>query len=532
MSQRNSYIQIEIKDNTAICHYTPAVDGGLPINYSELVEYLSLHGIDQYDQRLLRDTLMSTEPSTCDLGLCPNFEFSETMYVKVSLDKMKATVRFWPPSMGGRKMDAKDIIAELERRGIVYGVDQNVIMDYLNDRCYATDYVMAIGTPPIIGHDAKITYNFNTNPSLKPKHNEDGTVDYKELNTINHVEAGALLAELSPMDPGAPGMDIMGRDLPTRSVKDKRLSGGKNIRISDDGLRAYSEVTGHVTLTGDQIFVSDVYEVPADVDNSTGNITYSGNVHIKGSVRSGFVVEAEGDVIIDGVVEDARVMAGGQIIVKRGIHGMHKGSLEAVSNVIIAFIENAKVISGGYIETSSIIYSEVSAKEDVMVLDRKGYVAGGIVRAGGKIECMTVGSEMGALTRLEVGIEPAKKERYTMLQKTIQAETMKIEKIGPVVESYNDFITSGKALDDKNEQYLGKLMGELRTAKNLLQSLRTEFNQLHQELLASKHAKVVIRRDIYPGVTVTISDLSVTTKDKRSYCVFEKKTGEIIVSNL
>lgn len=119
-----------------------------------------------------------------------------------------------------------------------------------------------------------------------------------------------------------------------------------------------------------------------------------------------------------------------------------------------------------------------------------------------------------------------------MLQKTIQAETMKIEKIGPVVESYNDFITSGKALDDKNEQYLGKLMGELRTAKNLLQSLRTEFNQLHQELLASKHAKVVIRRDIYPGVTVTISDLSLTTKDKRSYCVFEKKTGEIIVSNL
>ena len=66
----------------------------------------------------------------------------------------------------------------------------------------------------------------------------------------------------------------------------------------------------------------------------------------------------------------------------------------------------------------------------------------------------------------------------------------------------------------------------------MLQDCRVEFNALHQELINSKHAKVIVRRDIHSGVMITISDLSMTMKDKRSYCQFEKKNGEILVTNL
>jgi uncharacterized protein (DUF342 family) len=75
-------------------------------------------------------------------------------------------------------------------------------------------------------------------------------------------------------------------------------------------------------------------------------------------------------------------------------------------------------------------------------------------------------------------------------------------------------------------------LDDLAEAKEELQKYRVEFNGLHQELLNSKHAKIIIRRDIFPGVTITISDLSLTTKTKRSYCQFEKKNGEIIATNL
>jgi len=532
MEQKNGYIRVEVLENDSICHIYPPKEDGVAIDSKEVEEYLEAHGYESYDKRVLRDALLSKEETAVPIGYASGVECSEMMFIKISLDKMKATCRFLPPSFGGNTMNVKDILAELNKRGIIYGIDQDAIMDFMENRCYATDYIFAQGKPPVIGRDAKIEYFFNTNPSLKPKHNEDGSVDYRELNTISSVNEGDLLARLTPEDKGANGKDITGREIPTRTVKPKKLEYGKNISINEDRTELYSNVTGHVSLINDQVFVSDVFDVPADVDNSIGNINYNGNVHVHGSVRGGFTIIAKGDVVVDGVVEDALIQADGQIIVKCGIHGMQKGVLEAKGNVIIQFIENAKVFAGGYVETGSIIYSEVNATEDVIVSERKGFISGGIIRAGGKVETQTIGSAMGALTRIEVGIVPAKKERYGFLQKEIAILNAKINKINPVLKTYQEYMSSGRHLDNKNLVYMNKLLQELHESKEKLQEYRVEFNTIHQELLHSKHSRVVIRRDIFPGVTITISDVTLTTKDKRSFCQYEKKNGEIVCSNL
>jgi uncharacterized protein (DUF342 family) len=531
-ARSNGYIQIEVKNGTAICHFHAPKGEGKPMYFSEALEYLNSHGIKQFDEQQFREYLASTKDCSLDLGTYNGYDFTETMYVKVSLDRMKATCRFLPPTVDGNQMNAKDIIAELNRHNIVNGISQDEILKFVEERQYNKEYIFAEGTPPRIGHDARIQYFFNTNPTLRPKHYDDGSVDYRDLNTICHVEKGDLLARLIPEDVGAPGKDIYGRDIPTRSVKGCELQYGQNITTNEDRTELYSAVTGHVSLVNNQVFVSDVFEVVADVDNSVGNIVYSGNVHVKGSVRSGFSIEAKGDVIVDGVVEDALINAGGQIIVKRGIHGMNRGVLQAKGNIIIPFIENAKVFSGGYVETGSIIYSEVNAANDIMVVDRKGFIAGGVIRAGGKVESMIIGSEMGAATRIEVGIAPEKKERYNQLNRLVVADTQKIDRLTPIVDRYNRHISSGQELDAKHSEYLHKILDDLAEAKEELQKYRVEFNGLHQELLNSKHAKIIIRRDIFPGVTITISDLSLTTKTKRSYCQFEKKNGEIIATNL
>lgn len=532
MPQQNAYIQIEIKNGMAYAHLYPAKDGGAAFNYSEIVTYLNEHDIKVYDDALLRKSLSEAQEKV--ILLCPyaGVEFTEAMYIKVSLDRMKVTCRFAPPSLGGNLLNIKDILADLKRINVIYGIDQDAISSFMNDRCYATDYVFAKGKPPVIGHDGKIEYLFNTNPSLKPKYNPDGTVDYKNLNTINECKKGQVIARLIPADPGAPGKDVAGRDIPTRSVKSVVLEGGKNMAISEDKTEIISTVDGHVTLTNNKLFVSEVYEVPADVDNSTGNIEFNGNVHVNGNVKGGFTVIAKGDVIIDGVVEDALVQAGGQIIVKRGIHGMARGVLSAKGNIIIAFIENARVFSEGYIETGSIIYSEVNAAEYVRVIDHKGFIVGGVIRAGSKVESNIIGSDMGASTKIEVGMAPEKKQRYNQLKNQINDLNQRIDRLNPIIDTYNNYVASGMEFDEKNAVYLHKLLNEMQTLKDSLQKCRSQYNSLHQELLMSIHSKVVIRRDIYPGVTITISDLTLTTKDKRSYCQYEKKDGEIRFSAL
>lgn len=138
-------------------------------------------------------------------------------------------------------------------------------------------------------------------------------------------------------------MDVFGNPLNPHKIRKKTLKYGKNIRISDDKLQIFSEVSGDVKLEGDMVFVSNSYTVAADIDASTGDIVYEGNVIVNGNVRTGFSIHAKGDIQVKGVVEGASLYAGGNIVLSRGIQGMNRGLLFAEGDVLTKFIESATV---------------------------------------------------------------------------------------------------------------------------------------------------------------------------------------------
>ncbi|MCR5143976.1 MAG: FapA family protein [Lachnospiraceae bacterium] len=532
MEQNNGYFQISWIGKMAVCNIFAPKEGGAPVSYKELTSFLSRQHIKVNSEKELSDAVFSGVDCKVTLGEGDGLEFIESMDMICSLDKMKITCIFHAPSTKGNLLDESDIMHELKSKGVKFGIDEDLIKEFLDNHIYETEIVFAQGKPPVHGCDARIEYFFNTNPNLKPKHNEDGSVDYHSLDTISHVKAGDLLATLHPMNPGENGSDVFGKVTPPRSVKNKKLDYGRNITLSEDGLNIYSDVTGHVTLTGGKVFVSDIYDVPADVDNSTGDINYDGNVHVHGSVRGGFTVIAHGNIEVDGSVEDSLLQADGDIIVKCGIQGMQKGVVEAGGNVITKYIENAKVFAGGFVESGSIIYSEVSAGEDVIVAEKKGSINGGIVRASGKVEANFIGSEMGGKTTIEVGLSPEKKEKYNELQKQIMECNQNIQKLQPVIEKYDAVIAAGNQLEQKHMEYYKTIKAQLKMFQNKISSITEEFEVLHKEMLNSKHAKISVRRDIYPGTVVSISDLQCTVKDKRSFCILEKKNGEIVYNSL
>ena len=83
---------------------------------------------------------------------------------------------------------------------------------------------------------------FNTNKNLQPKRNEDGSVDYKELNTISHIQKGDLLARLIKEDPGKSGKNVLGEEIRPRTVRVERLEFGNNITANEDRTEIYSDV--------------------------------------------------------------------------------------------------------------------------------------------------------------------------------------------------------------------------------------------------------------------------------------------------
>lgn len=528
MAARNSYFQLQFKENKVYLHVYPPVDGGEELQINEVIRYLDGKRLSSYNLKELNRAVTDLEnESDVLVGNWDGIEVNEMMDWNVSQDKMEAICRFYPPSKGGKKVDAQEIINDLVSARIKYGMDQNAIFDFLSNPKYCTDYIMAKGKRAVHGTDARIEYYFNTDINLSPKHNEDGTVDYHELNTISAVNKGDLIAKLIKENPGEVGYDVFGAEIKPRLVKTAKLSYGNNIEISEDETELYSLVTGHAQLVGGKVFVSDVYEVPADVDNSTGNIDYAGSVEVKGNVKGGFTVKAHGDIIVEGVVEDATLIADGQIIVKRGIHGMTKGYMKAGKSIVSKFIENATVVSNGYVETEIIMHSKVDAKSYVKVHGKKGLINGGVVRAGNLIEADNIGSEMGGHTQLEVGIDPERKIRYGELQKQIAQMNEELSKSKTIIMTYGEKMAQGVKLSPDKLMFIQKLTIDYKERKKLLEPLTEEFEQLHDEMLIENSASIRVNKRIYSGTVICISDLSIPINKDDNYCQYVKGSGEI-----
>lgn len=532
MATKNGYAQLEVRGGETYVRIYPPQENGKPIDFNELTEYLNRNLMDAFDAGQLRQACRALQETEVRVGPAPHRAFNETMYIRVSQDNMLVFCRFYPASEGGDLLSAEDIIKELMTNKITVGYDRNAINRYLENREYNTEIIMAKGTPPRHGKDGKIEYFFNTSLNTRPKRNEDGTVDYHNLNTVSMVDKGQKLARLIDPDPGESGQDVFGKEIKPKTVKTMRLEFGNNISSSEDRTEIYSNVTGHATLVNGKVFVSDVLEIPADVDTSTGDINYSGSVMIRGNVKSGFKVKATGDIIVDGVVEGAELETTGQIILKRGIHGMTKGILKAQGNIICKFIENADVQSGGYVETESILHSNVSAFSAIHVNGRKGFITGGLLRAGKLVEAQIIGSEMGTITRIEVGIEPEVKARFIELQKIIVEQRKREDQLRPILVNYTQKYNEGVEFTQEQQEYIKKVADTYKQLKEEMVHKRAEYEKLHEQIMMGDGARVKVQNIIYPGVQIAIGDVSLTTKDSRKFCQFVKQGAEVTVLNL
>lgn len=530
MNGKNSYFELLSKyDGTYIRIYEAVGDGELLL-YDEISNYLIDKKIYEYDKVAIGRAL-TTLTGVAEAKISNMVIQSIDEYVKVEImeDRTYAIARFYPPANNGHQLTKEDIVSELVRSGIKYGADELAIYDFLYDRHYCTDYKVAKATLPVQGCDAKITYHFNTDLTLKPKRNEDGSVDFHQLDMISSCKKGDLLATLTPVDYGKPGIDVCGNVIRPAKVNNKALRHGNKIHLSEDGLQMISDVDGHVTLTDGRVFVSDTFEVKADVDASTGDITYEGNVVVRGNVITGFAIRAKGDIEVNGVVEGAYIEAGGQIVLKRGMQGMNKGILKAGSNIITKFLENAEVIAGGYISTESILHCRVSAKSDIIVGGKRGFVTGGEIRSGSMISVKTAGSQMGTATLLEVGIDPAIIEEFHDIEKKLAAMLADKEKLAQAFIMFRKKLTQGVQITDEKKEYLKHITQSNIMLDTQIKEAKVRYDDLKIEMDNNSSGSIIVSDIVYPGTKMVISNVIHFIREVTHHSKFVRDRADIKV---
>lgn len=501
-------------------------DGGAEVNLQEVLNYLERESVP-YDPMAIKKAILSGEDTVCFLERkdCPALE--ETYSIEVSQDNMQVILRFYPASQSGKRTTMDSVIRDLRYRNVVYGIQMNVLQDhFMSDGIYGTDLIVAKGKEPRHGTDASVRYYFNTDVHAQPTLKDDGTVDYFHLNMINPCRKGQLLAEIIPEDEGEYGITVQGAKIRPRQVKKAHLEFGHNIEISEDRKKLTSLVDGHVSLVEGKVFVSDVYEVE-NVDLSTGNIEFEGSVQVRGNVSSNFEIRAGGNVIISGVVEGACIEAGGNIIIARGMNGMAKGNLRAGGDIVAKFLENATVSAGGYVNTESILHSNVTASTEIQVTGKRGFITGGHVRAGQRIEVKTLGATLGAPTVVEVGVDPEKKAEYMKLQKEISEIVKNIRSIQPILASFTEKKNRGVRFTPDQLNYIRNSAATMETQKKSLAEKNARMQELQMEFNPQEKAAVIVKGEVYPGTTIIIGDSSMQVKNTYQYCRFERIDGDV-----
>jgi hypothetical protein len=305
-----------------------------------------------------------------------------SLSVEVTSGEMKAYMMAYPPGPGGADPSYDQIVSFLQMNGVVDCLLEESIQGFVDEPIYRETVLVAEGQEPADGADASVKYSFDLEPGQVQLKEKNGRVDFKELNLVQNVVEGQVLAKKVPAGRGEAGRTVTGRMLPAKDGQDIDLPVGKNVRLSDDGSTAYAEINGQVIMTAGKISVEPVHVVNGDVNLRSGNVLFLGTVLVKGNVDDGFTVKASGNIEVMGSVGRSILDAEGDIIVHQGIAGKGEGVIRSGKSIWAKFVENARCEAGDLLVVSDgIMSSRVLSDRKVICKGKRASIVGGHVTA-------------------------------------------------------------------------------------------------------------------------------------------------------
>lgn len=463
-----------------------------------------------------------------------NFDMDGQVKISFSPGKMHAFLEVTAPVGTGVPCEREQVLKSLKENEIIYGIDDTVIDQALQQQNWHKKFLVAKGLEPENGVDGKLIYKFPlVKERLALKEDDKGNVDFRERGLICNVKMGEMLVERIPPTDGTPGRDVTNREIPPKRGKDWRLPRGKNTVADQEERYLYASCDGHVTVADGKVMVDSVLVIGQDIDFATGNIDFVGNVIIHGNVASGFRVYASGDVEIKGFVEAAEVIAGGSIQVKDGITAGAKGLVKAGQNIYARFIENSTVEAGGdVLVRDSIMQSLVRSGGSVKVTDRRAIIVGGTIQAFNLVESKVLGSQLATQTIVEVGINPHFREEYQSLMKTKSEKKKIYDNLNHNLQTFQRSAVSLDNLSDKKRLALIKMLDDFKSLRSEMASYEERLAFLETEFEKTHNAKVRVLEIVYPGVRITIGQSVYAVNDPIKYAQFIHENGEVRLTSL
>ncbi len=450
--------------------------------------------------------------------------------VRVSEDKMKGWLSLEPSQGAGERITDARISKELEKNGIVKGINSSLVMELVRQALEGEaipETVVAEGLPPRHGSGSRLHFHvaISSGRALYADTGPSGNAKNEEKKRA--VRKDDLLAEiLPPAMKSREGWDVAGVSMATSSGPPIDIETGANVRreeLEDGTICFRAEKNGEVFYDGNLLDIKDTMVLKRGLTGTQGPIKFSGTVQVEGAVESGSRIFSGGDIKISDTVAAAVLSSDGSIFVGSGIRGGGKAILRSKGNIEATYIEEATLLAVGDIRVKkSCLRCSVKCNSKMQLDQDAGVLLGGAIKAKKGLELRNLGSEAQIRTEISFGQDYLVADQIDLEEREMVKLKSRVVKCDALLKKAE---TSGSAPKGKIE----KVRKEKLLALKIMEKRSVRLFNLREKFEEHFPSEIVVRGDIFPGVVLESHGRfhEITSRKKAVSFFFDSETGRI-----
>ena len=340
------------------------------------------------------------------------------VHVKISPDRLQALVEIEPGTE--KEFVTEEVVLAIaltqsvQQSGELNRLIARAVKAYNPASSEPYEAVIAEGTKPEMGCNGEFHLEADlqqifeqiqareSEQTESPEASDREPQDHHSRSMLMIVKPGQRLGSLTPPTDGVDGIDVSGKTLSTKPGKpaDEEFD-GESIECRDDH-SVVSKIGGQLVIQHGKVLVNPTLDIRGNVDFTTGNIHFPGNIEIHEGVRDCFVVESGESITVAGLVEAATLKAGKDLVLKRGMAARDKGLAEAGRDLKANYLDNVTGQTGrDLLVDKEITNSRISVARQT--ISPSATIIGGELICAGSCELGQIGTEAGAHTIVAMG---------------------------------------------------------------------------------------------------------------------------------
>lgn len=441
-------------------------------------------------------------------------------------DKMTAYACIFPPAKGGADIQFASFMEDVKYEGITYGILEKLIIRMVQQKSYFTIFAVARGTDPQNGEPGQIT-------DYAPREDNDifssknGVATFGE-NLIHPIQKGGVICRIQMATKSISGTDVTGRVIEGHDGSLIDIPKGRNTEITSEGKKLTAAVDGRLYFRENRFHVDKMTVLSTSLEKQLRTYEYPGNLLINGDVLGGAVLNVKGDLIITGMVHDAKITAGGAIRIEQGVSGKQKARIKSGSHLFCLTIEDTELIDcGGNIYAEVMINSTVKSHGSIYALSGRGQISGGNICVARSVYAKRIGNQANFDNHITIGYQ----ENYDKKLKELQDKLTETISTSDKIKKNISTLRCVPQLSLEKKELLNTLI-EQRTVYDRTETrLNAQIKELKASAVPGKDS-IVLCEELYPLTTITIGNTVLSIRQPETNCRIQLLNSSLTLKSL